>query len=289
LDKTYEILIDPPPPMSWEDYERHVIFEWSNLLNSGNNSDETSLHNFLEKHPCLLPGAFYPQPSGHFPFPGAVISKPPLTGLGKKIPDFMWITSDSGHIYPVLVEIETPAKRWFTNKGVPHSKLTQALDQLTEWKTWFNTTENQALFNKLFQIPDVWLRYRTFHPYYILIYGNRNEFKDNPFISKKRAQLARSDEFHMTFDRLIPLNQSQQFICVSIKCNYYNALSIPPTLKLGPNLADYRSIIKNKESAVIKNDLITRERKEFLLKRIPYWDKWAQSDMKGVIQTSDEE
>lgn len=43
----------------------------------------------------------------------AVISKPKLPGLSDRQPDFMWIATDSVALYPILIEIETPQKKWF--------------------------------------------------------------------------------------------------------------------------------------------------------------------------------
>jgi len=54
---------------------------------------------------------------------------------------------------------------------------------------------------------------------------------------------------------------------------YYDALTVPPTLKWGPLCANDRARILNKEEAVQKNGLISPERKQFLLGRIPYWDQ----------------
>jgi hypothetical protein len=63
----------------------------------------------------------------HGAFPNAVISKPELPGLRRPVPDFMWITKVSGLVYPVMIEIETPAKKWFTAAGIQTHALSQAV------------------------------------------------------------------------------------------------------------------------------------------------------------------
>jgi hypothetical protein len=47
------------------------------------------------------------------------------------------------------------------------------------------------------------------------------------------------------------------------------------TLRLGPDLAGYRSVIGKCDIAVNWNQWISLERKQFLAERFLYWDKWA--------------
>jgi hypothetical protein len=98
---------------------------WRQLIDSDESTDERLVQSFLERHPSLLPGSHSVDgSSGHWPFPFAVISQPKLPGLSTRIPDFMWIASDSASVYPILIEIETPHKRWFhTNKPELHRGL----------------------------------------------------------------------------------------------------------------------------------------------------------------------
>jgi hypothetical protein len=100
--------------MSWDDYERRVIEEWQALLNSEAGCEERNIHQFLAKHPSMIPWV------SRTPFPTALISQPPLVGIGQKIPDFLWIAKDSLNLRPVFIEIESPCKKWFTRADVPH-------------------------------------------------------------------------------------------------------------------------------------------------------------------------
>src|SRR5262245_4016189 len=107
LGLTYTLTKNPPPAMAWEKYARLVRRELAALLDA--NPTEAHMQSLLERHPCLVPGAHgspLTAPSGHGPFPAAVISQPPLPSYGGKVPDFMWITMDSVLLSPVLIEIE---------------------------------------------------------------------------------------------------------------------------------------------------------------------------------------
>src|SRR5690242_12013935 len=97
---TYEMDPTPVPAMSWAVYAGRVREEWAALLKEPS-AEERHYQAFLEQHPALVPGAFSTPgvgKSGHYPFPVALITQPPLRGLGNRVPDFMWIASDSGTI-----------------------------------------------------------------------------------------------------------------------------------------------------------------------------------------------
>lgn len=133
--------------MDWWAYEEIILREWDTLLSSDESKSEAAVRSFLERHPCMVPGSRGLFGDGHHaPFPAAVISQPVLPGLERRVPDFLWFAMNSESIYPVLVEIEAPSKRWFTTSGKQTEQLTQALDQLAEWKTWFSRPQNLAQF-----------------------------------------------------------------------------------------------------------------------------------------------
>jgi hypothetical protein len=108
--KEYELVRDAPQGMPWEEYERITAQEWNRLISGPQNDDELVIHRFLEQNPCLIPGPFSFPTSGHGPVYGGVFSRPPLTGINTRVPDFMWLASATDIIFPVLVEIETPAQ-----------------------------------------------------------------------------------------------------------------------------------------------------------------------------------
>jgi hypothetical protein len=295
FEKTYTIEAGPPP-MPWAEYSRRVLAEWRALIAFEAAEQERILQRFLERHPSLVPGAFSTAgagESGHVPFPGAVITQPPLQGLQRRVPDFMWIAVDSGTISPVLVEIEKPTKRWFRGDGVPTQDLTQAQNQLNEWKAWFVEPVHRTLFRDFFIIPNEIWRKCDFRPQYMLVYGSRSEFDGRADLNKKRRGLERPDEHYMTFDRLTPNANGSDLMCVKItKARVFEAITWPPTATLGPHGATDRSMFVNVEGAIEASEWLTAARRQFLLRRWPYWRNWEathRDDNRGIVDTADAE
>lgn len=274
-----------PPAMSWDDYARRVMLEWRALLASDASRDELTLQRFLEQHPSLVPARF----DLGSPLPRAVITQPPLEGLGKKKPDFMWVFINSSQIVPLMVEIETPHKRWFCeNDGRPHHEFTQALDQISEWKSWIGRGPNQQTFRDYYEIPDREWRRRTFEPIYVLVHGSRVETDANREGSEKRAQAQRQNEVHMTFDRLEPDPKAADLLCVRIgRPGEYVAASWPPTVRIFAGGAEEFERISGKEDAVRASPWLSVERRDFLLRRIPVWDQWARAPSPPAFTAGD--
>ena len=289
LEKTYEMEPNPPNAMSWDDYERFLLAEWSSLLQV--NPPEKEIQVFLEQHPCMVPGSLgLGMTSGHFPLYMSLFTQPVLQGLTTSIPDFMWLASDSSFVYPVLIEIEAPAKRWFTNKGVPRQEATQAISQIKDWKTWFSVEVNRQWFLEFYGIGYPYKEGKALKPLYLLVHGRRAEFADDPRLSAKRGQLAGENEFFMTYDRLAPSSDADQLMCVRASAaGEIEAVNVPPTFKLGPMFARDREPVREKVRAVQKNQLSSEDRKEFLVRRISYWDEWAKDGGRGPVSPADEE
>ena len=154
---TYEFVEDGPKALSWDAYARIVQREWRELLDR-DGTGESDFHEFLERHPCIIPGcdAFtgaggWDNPAG--PVNGFVISEPLLPGISNRYPDFMWAPTDSQTQWVVLIEIEDPKKLWFTENGQQRAELTQALDQIAQWRAHLKKPENLLLFLRLYGIP----------------------------------------------------------------------------------------------------------------------------------------
>lgn len=287
LERTYKMTENPPQPMGWKEYEQKLRDAWNILLDS--NPQEVKVQAFLEKHPCMIPGSSsMTMTSGHYPFPDAVISQPPLVGVGERIPDFMWLATSSLHFEPVLIEIERPDKKWFNSSGSPSADFTQAHNQLAQWKAWFDHPENRLVFYENFDVPH-FIRQRKMRVSFVLIYGRRSEYEGNEPLNRIRAELARQDEYLMSFDRLTPSSDVQYLFTVKKISNSFRAIAYPPTYTLSSNLADRYSIINNKEEAIDACEWMTPERKDFLKSRFPYWENWAKQDHKGTICGGDRE
>jgi hypothetical protein len=272
--------------MAWEEYERLVTEEWKALLDS-EQCDEQSVHRFLVRHPSMIPGAYsVTGPSGHCPFPMAVLSESPLSGIGMRVPDFIWLATDSLNFTPVFIEIESPRKRWFTKQGVPTHALTQAMNQLAQWQMWLNQIANRNVFLESFEIPDYMARQRNFRAEFVLIYGRRKEFDDRPELSPLRAQFERHGQVVMTFDRLHPSKDCSLFLSATKRNGGYQALAVPATMRLGPSVTMPLLHIAGIPDAIQQNAGISEDRRRFLIERIPYWTAWARGN-KGIISSGD--
>ncbi|MGD6834414.1 Shedu immune nuclease family protein [Sutcliffiella halmapala] len=284
--KAYELINNAPQALDWDTYEKVVVEEYEQLLKQ-NGNEERVFQDFFERNPAFLPGAFgvYGE-SGHSPYNNALIIQPLLQGLTSKIPDFLWIASDSLNIYPIFIEIETHNKRWFRKNGVPTAEFTQAQNQLSDWKTWLSNPTHQNLFYQYYDIDKEIVSGKSVRPQYILIYGSRNEFIEKPELNQKRAQLVRENETYMTFDRLSPNIKARNTVTCKVSNRKYTAKFISPTFRLGPVYAEELSKIDNKIEA-INNSKIDKKRKEFLISRLEYWEEFGRKQPRGLRNSGD--
>lgn len=130
----------------------------------------------------------------------------------------------------MLVEIETPEKRWQReSKAVQHSELTEAIEQLNSWRSWFARPHNRTTFLEEYLVPD-YLARRHFTQEYLLIHGSRSEFEGNPERERQRAASARGGDYQlMTFDRLLEIADgwSARFGSVRREGAGYRAIAVP--------------------------------------------------------------
>jgi antiviral defense system Shedu protein SduA len=290
--RTYEVEVPPAAAMSWEDYERLILAQWSGMLASSPGPSELTMHSFFEQHPSMVPGAFniIGGSSGHYPRLSALISRPPLPSYDRRIPDFMWLSTNSEIEEPVLIEIEAPDKRWFTRSDAQTAHLTQALGQIADWKAWLGVPHNVEAFKAFYKLnTDAWMK-RRFRPAYLLIYGRRAEASGTPALTQKRGYLHPDDVVSMTFDRLQPNPSAKQLVCVKVDAaGRFKAISVPPTLKWSPSLAADRAMIDDLPAAIDANPYIESERKKFLIRRLAYWNEWATREHRGIIGSGDAE
>jgi hypothetical protein len=261
-----------PASWSWDQYASWLEGEWTTVL--ARTRAEGVVQRFLERHPCLLPGGEGAGESfggHHGGWRDMVISKPSLRGLVDREPDFMWLTRNSEEIIPVLIEIESPAKRWFTKKGQRRAEFTQAQDQLAEWKQILDGESGRLLFDEMYGLPRGWRVSHRLVLRLLLIYGRRAEFEERPEWNKRRGILRGDHMEAMTFDRLRPLAGSDNVVAVKFRGQVPTVLAVPPTFRLGPNNAELIASARGWATAVTANPLLSRERKAFLKERIGYW------------------
>lgn len=276
LSITYDI-VPGPPRVSNDEYVALCNRRYKELL--AGDPEEPLVQDFLEKHPCLVPGHSTPGArSGHMPLHCSLITQPKLEGLGKYIPDFMWVSTHSGAWFPTLIEIEKPGKKIFKRDGTPSAHFTRARNQLNQWRSWFEDPTNQLLFSQQYGIPD-YMRARRMQLHMILIYGRRSEFENDTRLTRQRGTLlAGPDEELVSFDALqADGDMTQAFTVKALSHGQYQAVSVPPVFSTGPDLADRLLSINGIAETLDGNPDIAEERKIFLKQRIPYWREWASA------------
>lgn len=282
---------DPERPQatSWETYCASVLSQWQSLL--GSSPSEREMQEFLELHPCLIPGATDNiGPGGHHgPSFNAVIRQPPLKGLGPtRVPDFMWVRRDTGAIRPICIEIESPRKAWFNKgSGTPTAELTQAIDQLTEWKVWFSSPENQLIFARTYapQYP-----YRPIEPQYVLVYGRDSEFRaatsvhENPsHMRQKRDHMPRIREHYFTYDQLVPEREAGDYATITNHVDKWSLHSLPPTFSTGSHVMELGEVIADPSEGLSRTELMSPERRTYVVERWSYWREVALSAQSHLL------
>ncbi len=192
----------------------------------------------------------------------------------------MWIATHSQTWYPTLIKIARPDKAPFTKKGALTAAFTQARHQLAQWGSWLNTAANLEEFVVDYGIQDVYTRYKTLQPRFVLICGRHREVEDRPDLSKQLSGLLPGpDEELVSYDRLSPDVELSQAITVkAIAPGQYEALHVHPTLTLSPILADRLLSITGLEDAIAGCWQMPPERREFLVSRLEYWRQWARQE-----------
>lgn len=266
---------DGPAPMAWADYVRSVLADYQALLSAS--PLEAEMQRFFEHNPALVPGAF-PSAMGHGAFPDALISQPALSGIGDRRPDFMWIARNSAVVQPVLIEIESPGKRWLAGKGRdarPSADLTQALNQLRQWEQWLEKPANQEVLLETYGVPADWRRTRALRPQYWLIYGRREE---NPAeIGKLRDYYGQRGLNVHAYDNLRRPNEwCRDYLTVRSRSGgIYTAMCVPPTATWVAGSPQSWRAVKDRENAVRAAPQLSDDRKRYLIEQLPAWDAWA--------------
>lgn len=273
----YEFVEDGPKPLSWDEYAPIVRREWRELLDR-DGTGESDFHEFLERHPCLIPGcdaftgaAGWDNPAGSIN--GFVISEPLLPGIPIRYPDFMWAPTDSQTQWIVLIEIEDPKKPWFTANFQQRAELTQALDQIAQWRAQLKKPENFLLFLRLYDIPDS----RPIEFVFCLVYGRRHDVASGAATEKRNALLnGIGDVKWMTYDRLRPDEDARNFPCVKVSASgKLTAVAFPPTTSIDLWSVNRWAEVGEKRKAIFASPHFPEARQRFLADRLDYWDKVA--------------
>jgi hypothetical protein len=187
----------------------------------------------------------------------------------------MWVRLDTATIRPICIEIESPSKAWFNKSRTPTAELTQAIDQITEWKVWFDSPENCLIFAKKYA-PHY--SNRPIVPQYVLVFGRSSEFKstcskhaDPDYMRRKRDHMPRRDEHFFTYDQLKAEREAEDYATITNKVYEWKLDSIPPTFSTGAHMTELSGIVSDPSQAIARTDLISTERRKYLEQRWKYW------------------
>lgn len=281
---------DRPQPMDWQQYSDTVMQEWYALLLG--NPEESAVQAFLESHPAMVPGGSGDVgPGGHHGSDlGAVFARPRLNGAGRSFePDFMWVTRSSSTITPILIEIEKPSKRWFRGDGRPTADLTEARDQLNDWRMWFTQDGNERIFREQYQLLGDY-PHRPVEPQFVLIYGRSSEFElggghSNPDeLNRKRTGMRKPDETFFTFDSLKPKFEHGDSITLRMRATGPEPFAFSPVFHTGTEMSNGARLLGDPTEALARTKHITDERRAYLATRIEYWQSIDRDRQSGRLQ-----
>lgn len=91
----------------------------------------------------------------------------------------------------------------------------------------------------------------------------------------------------MSYDRLKPLHDYQQFISYKISQHKYKVINIAATYRYRPNCAEVLSKVNNFNDKIETMEYTSEERKQFLKKRYQYWCDFGKLEQKGLMNTQD--
>lgn len=151
--------------------------DWLDLL-ANKNAKEQEYHSFLKQHA----GFFF-----HSSWDNEEIIVSELVLGSEYRADFMIAASrrSYGFVY-TLIEIEVPHEPAFTKNGQPRARLTHALQQIRDWKSWIENNRDQA--NRIF--PSKRNKVTGLqHFEYIVVIGRRTD--ETSDFDDKRNQLAK--------------------------------------------------------------------------------------------------
>lgn len=105
--------------------------------------------------------------------------------------DFAYLCPSSSDWNCVLVEIEKPSSKYFsegTNRF--HKDFENGLSQITRWRAWFNNNDNFNHFTNTIVGPLRLMEPLKCYIKYVLVFGRRKELESNSF----RKDLVNSQE-----------------------------------------------------------------------------------------------
>lgn len=261
-----------------KEFESRVLEEYHELLDELTEAggQEQRIHEYFEKRPLLLPGIYgVHEKTNHGVFGHKIFSKFQLNGgIFRRIPDFLFVTKTSVQLQVVFIEIEDPSKKIFTEKDYFNADFNQAYQQLEDWEQWFQHGTNQTVLrDSLNSVIDHSMMARLpMKAEFVLVYGRRSEYENMNMRIQRLSQKNKAPFKVMSFDRLTCAPYTSDLITVRLDQNGAHALQVDERYEYEyTNRATHRNI-QRKEEAVIRNEFISQERKDEIVKKIRHLD-----------------
>jgi hypothetical protein len=143
--------------------------------------DERAIQSYLTKEKFILTRKIHPAHHAQLCIP-----KPKLGS--QYAPDFLIAGLDSGGLWWYGVELETPKVAMFRKDGDPTSKLSHALRQIEDWRSWLRKNISYAQTTLGFTDIDADL------PCYIIIGKRQNEVLDEDTLHDRRREVQKRDK-----------------------------------------------------------------------------------------------
>jgi hypothetical protein len=262
--------------------------EYSSLLDrmTENDEDEKIMHEYLEKRQLLLPGIMGSNEKYHHgTYGGFIFSEFSLFGSFNRRPDFMFVTKNSQSILINMIEIEKPSKKYFNLDDSFTKDFSGAYQQLEDWKIWCNDSNNtNTLRTWLLEIITHHLMGVLPIKYeYTLVYGRRNEYKDNKKRINRLNEKTKDPFVVMSFDRLNCFRFSSSFVTTKRKEDGFFAVQVDPDYRYDNFNYPMHKRLKNLVDAVNANEFMEPSRKKDLIDEITKVNKMSEEEAKDYF------
>lgn len=162
-------------------------------------ADENHVQSYLEQHTELIPVTGQLNHHLHL---NAIISKLPIsTSLTT---DFVYLTKSTVRWRMVLVEIESPRKKLFTQARKPTftSDFNQAYDQVLSWKGYLDEHQREVKELVSTLLCPLGMASNPMEFKYLLVIGRRSDYEGNEDRKILFSQKSTSDFWVWTYDSL---------------------------------------------------------------------------------------
>ena len=205
----------PAPPGCGGADRQRIHSAYLELLDQ--NLNEQAYQSFIETNTRLVPREFV---LNHGIWCDLVFRKLPLSS--DYICDFAFLTKGSLQWRLVLVEIERPDKNFFRGPTLDlHRDFTKAIEQVSNWRSTLPEHLSgfvQQTLGLVTTFPQIEERGDV---RFVLVYGRRSEFADNPKRRKKIEAQQRPDLRIMSFDGLVEESAPRGELYVAVRHNEF--------------------------------------------------------------------